>query len=288
MSLPALFSIEINSHTLAYIALLVIQHQLPEECLNISLFNSQSCEKQFRLCRAMSGPFSSIVNFTVHRFMQRVKKLSYLHSINYQKNDDTGTGTKFLCPSHHKHPKNIHTEGNASLSPSITPLTTEMIEKSILKAYSNASRLMLEVNIYEHDEIPSLEEMSRLASVLLQKLKIVKYSIPGENESDMISDPDDSSSEEEAETTKDESSDEDSILNDEILSDNLTTVSAATYQGMRIFDSINPNLSKSYFIININGTQKYLHKQTAVWLLSNGKPTMSSDRLRRVMTNRTT
>ncbi|CAF3816716.1 unnamed protein product [Rotaria sp. Silwood1] len=291
MSLPALFSMEINSHTLVYIALLVMQHQLPEECLNISLFNSQSCERQFRLCRAMSGPFSSIVNFTVHQFIQRVKKLSYLHSIKYQNNNNsnnTDSDANLLFPKHHKHPESVQPGRNASLSSSVKPLTIEMIEESISKAYSNASRLMCEVNLYQHHEIPPLDEMSRLASLQLQKLEIVESSIPGESELDMESDSDDSNSEEEIVTTEDESSDEDSILNDEVLSDNLTAVSAVTYQGMRVFDSINPNLSKSYFVININGTKKYLHKQTAVWLLSNEKPTISSDRLRRFMTNRKT
>jgi hypothetical protein len=40
----------------------------------VSLFSSQLCESTFRSCRAMSGPFSSIVNFTVHQFLQRAKK----------------------------------------------------------------------------------------------------------------------------------------------------------------------------------------------------------------------
>ncbi|CAF4188621.1 unnamed protein product [Rotaria magnacalcarata] len=291
MSLPALFSMEMNSHTLVYIALLVMQHQLPEECMNISLFNSQSCERQFRLCRAMSGPFSSIVNFTVHQFIQRVKKLSYLHSIKYQNNNNsnnTDSDANLLFPKHHKHPESVQPGRNASLSSSVKSLTIEIIEESISKACSNASRLMCEVNLYQHHEIPPLDEMSRLASLQLQKLEIVESSIPGESELDMESDSDDSNSEEEIVTTEDESSDEDSILNDEVLSDNLTAVSAVTYQGMRVFDSINPNLSKSYFVININGTKKYLHMQTAVWLLSNEKPAISSDRLRRFMTNRKT
>jgi hypothetical protein len=81
ITLPAMFSIEINSHTLIYLALLVIQHRLPTECLNVFLFNSQTCESMFRSCRAMLGPFSSIVNFTVYQFLQRAKKLSYLNSI---------------------------------------------------------------------------------------------------------------------------------------------------------------------------------------------------------------
>jgi hypothetical protein len=69
------------------------------------------------------------------------------------------------------------------------------------------------------------------------------------------------------------------------LNDHLFNVSSTTFQGMRVFDSINPNLAKSYFIVNINDTKKYLHKQTAVWLLSKDKPTLSSDRLKRVMAN---
>jgi hypothetical protein len=54
---------------------------------------------------------------------------------------------------------------------------------------------------------------------------------------------------------------------------------------MRVFDSINPTLTKSYFIVNINDTKKYLHKRIAAWLLSKDKPTLSSDRLKHVMAN---
>ncbi|CAM4829978.1 unnamed protein product [Rotaria magnacalcarata] len=285
MTHPALFSIEINSHTLVYIALLVIQCQLPEECLNVSLFNSQSCEREFRLCRSMSGPFSSIVNFTVEQFIQRVKKLSYLHSIKYRNSNDhtTRSDANFLFPSHHKHSKIVHTGQNTS---SDMPLKIEMIEASILQAYSDATRLMCEVNIYHRNDIPALDELSRINRLQLQKLQIADYSIPSENETDLSSDSDDGIEDEEENTFEDESDDDDSIRDDEDLSNNVLNASGMTYQGMRVFDSINPNLAKSYFVLNINGTKKYLHKQTAVWLLSNDKPTLSSDRLKRVMTNK--
>ncbi|CAF3237241.1 unnamed protein product [Rotaria socialis] len=285
MTHSALFSIEINSHTLAYIALLVIQCQLPEECLNVSLFNSQSCEREFRLCRSMSGPFSSIVNFTVEQFIQRVKKLSYLHSIKYRNNNDhtTRSDANFLVPSHHKHSKIVHTGQNTS---SDMPLKIEMIEASILQAYSDATRRMCEVNIYHRNDIPTLDELSRITRLQLQKLQIADYSIPSENETDLSSDSDDGIEDEEENTFEDESDDDDSIRDDEDLSNNVLNVSGMTYQGMRVFDSINPNLAKSYFVLNINGTKKYLHKQAVVWLLSNDKPTLSSDRLKRVMTNK--
>ncbi|CAF4682157.1 unnamed protein product, partial [Rotaria socialis] len=91
ITLPAMFSIEINNHTLVYLALLVIQHKLPTVCLHVPIVDSQTCESTFRSCRAMSGPFSSIVNFTVHQFLQRVKKLSFLNSIKCQAGDSNAS-----------------------------------------------------------------------------------------------------------------------------------------------------------------------------------------------------
>ena len=82
--------------------------------------------------------------------------------------------------------------------------------------------------------------------------------------------------------------DNDDLSDDDIesdLNDHLFNVSSTNFRGMRVFDSINPALAKSYFVVNINGTKKYLHKQTGAWLLSKDKPTLSSDRLKRVMTN---
>jgi hypothetical protein len=130
ISLPAMFSIEINSHTLVYLALLVIQHRLPTECLNVFVFNSQSCESTFRSCRAMSGPFSSIVNFNVHQFLQRAKKLSYLHSIKYQNNSGS-SNNGFLFPRRQKLSKAFDSKQMPSLvSSSTIPLTVKEIENT--------------------------------------------------------------------------------------------------------------------------------------------------------------
>ncbi len=120
------------------------------------------------------------------------------------------------------------------------------------------------------------------------KSRIVDYSCPNKYDSDFHSDSDDSSSEEDEEITENGTDNEDSVNDDDDdnLSDHLVNVSTTTFQGMRVFDSINPTLAKSYFIVNINGTRKYLHKKTAAWLLSQDKSTLSSDRLKRVMTNK--
>ena len=39
----------------------------------------------------------------------------------------------------------------------------------------------------------------------------------------------------------------------------------------------------SYFKVKINGTTRFLHKQSAVWLLTDKKDRASTDRLSRVM-----
>ncbi|CAF2142358.1 unnamed protein product [Rotaria magnacalcarata] len=94
----------------------------------------------------------------------------------------------------------------------------------------------------------------------------------------------DSSGEEDKDTAGNCTDNEDSSENDEdYVSNRLFKVISTTFQGMRVIDSINPTLAKSYFIVNINGTTIYLHRQTAAWLLSNDKFTLSSDRLKRIM-----
>ncbi len=285
-----MFSIEINSHTLIYLALLVIQHHLPTECLNVHIFNSQSCENSFRSCRAMSGPFSSIVNFTVHQFLQRAKKLSYLHSIKCQSNSNntSDSNCRFLFPRHHKLSEAMNSKQTPSLvSSSTIPLTVEAIGSTILRAYSYVSRLVCDMNMYQKHQLLPLDKMSKLATLQLNKSRLVDYSCPDKYDSDFDLSSDDSTSEEDEEITENDADKKDSLDDDDdYLSGHLVNISTTSFQGMRVFDSINPTLAKSYFIVNINGTKKYLHKQTAAWLLSKDKPTLSSDRLKRVMTNK--
>ncbi len=63
----------------------------------ISIFNSQTRESTFRPCRFMSGSFSSIVNFTANQFLQRARKLSYLHSIQCQSTNDHNYSNNGFC-----------------------------------------------------------------------------------------------------------------------------------------------------------------------------------------------
>ncbi|CAF1093520.1 unnamed protein product [Didymodactylos carnosus] len=55
------------------------------------------------------------------------------------------------------------------------------------------------------------------------------------------------------------------------------------FSGTCIKDKINPDLANSYFKVKINDTMKFLHKQSAVWLLTDKNDRLSADRLLRVM-----
>ena len=54
------------------------------------------------------------------------------------------------------------------------------------------------------------------------------------------------------------------------------------FQGIRIFNEIPPSQMKSCFRIKIHEKEKYIHKQTACWLLTDSKTSLAADRIQRV------
>ena len=124
-----------------YLAVLVIQGDLPKEALNIDRFNSQLCESTFWMARSMSGPFSNIVNFTVFQFLDRAEKISVLNSIKSENaRQDTPT---IQFPRHHKHAR----PSNAQATTEVSSLIIPQIEIMIRKAFNDASALLETVGI---------------------------------------------------------------------------------------------------------------------------------------------
>jgi hypothetical protein len=68
----------------------------------------------------------------------------------------------------------------------------------------------------------------------------------------------------------------------DVLAGDLPDVEQKNFHGCRIYDTINPKQVDKYFRIRISGSLKYIHKQTACWLLTNNRNHLSSDRLIRV------
>ncbi|CAM4849412.1 unnamed protein product, partial [Rotaria magnacalcarata] len=71
-----------------------------------------------------------------------------------------------------------------------------------------------------------------------------------------------------------------------VIASGLSEVERQNFHGCRIYDKINPQQSKKYFRIYIGSSLKYIHKQTACWMLTDNRNHLSSDRLVRVRTSK--
>ena len=76
----AYLCVELNGHMMINTVVNVIKGIFPIETLRFWLPGSQACEQKFRLLRAMTPTFSTIVNFTLKGVLHRLHKLSYLSS----------------------------------------------------------------------------------------------------------------------------------------------------------------------------------------------------------------
>ena len=280
---PAHFSIELNAHCLVSICLLVCQHDLPNSVLSISNYNSQSCENTFRLARSLSGTFSSIVNFTIEKFLKRAGKLSVLTKLESQIQSGL-----LKCPlqfsRHHKQRrKNAAAKTSLSNSSSSGILTYENIENTVWRAYDDAYALLSGLGVdkaLEKRKTTNIHQVSSFVRTQFEKkFKKVSY-----DDDDNLSSDDENdelnynvSSDANSLSTSDEESSEDE--------NDVSSISASSkshFNGMRVFDTISPSVSDSYFCVEIDGKKKYIHKQTTCWLLTDSNAHLSSDRLKRV------
>ncbi len=277
----AWLSVEINIHCLTSLIILVSQGHLPSYALNTHLFSSQPCETTFRSARALSGTFSSITNFSVSQFLNKIEKISILNHVkSTEEADNVEYPLKF--PVHHK---NRHKERTSStISLNLSSITTNEIEKIIIKAYNKAEQIMDSIQLLQILKENDLNGITKLNSFVYQQLDLkstVDYCYF--NEAELYDSEDDidyiQNDIENSETNlefDDYDSDEDNP------DDYHFTTSKETFEGMRIFDKIDLSKQDNYFRIMINNKSKYLHKQTAARLLTANKNHLSSDRLSRV------
>lgn len=273
---PSLFSVEINAHCIVYLTLLVCERQLPCESLNIPLFNSQSCEGTFRAARAMSSNFSSGVNFTAQKFITQANKLSMLQEI---KGNVKSNYLRF--PRHHKQSK---TSSTVSFSSKRTDLSKELIQQTIVKAYDRICTLFHPLNLRGLTPVGSflsLEQTSAKTCNRLAKSKLI----------DLDDDDNDASCESDSEPTEDMNDGDmddhanDGLSEEETDDDNnneVQNVNRSNFKGLRVVDTVDDARVQTYFEVNINNERKFMHKQTACWMLQKNKSCLSADRLSRV------
>ncbi|CAF1063831.1 unnamed protein product, partial [Didymodactylos carnosus] len=284
----AQYSIEINGHNLLYIIMLVLENKIPKDTVNtIHLFSSQPCESIFRNTRSLSGVYSTIVNFTVKDFLKRAQKLSILNKIKcFETANDNAN--RLLFPIHHKHLKDNRNLNNSNHN-NIDNVTTDDVEKIILSAYETAKVLIDNLKmckLLKENKIYTLKQLSTYISNSLRSSSNVTDNTMIDDDVDNESDTSSSSGNEdndyygEDDESENISEGED---DDKIPLDHFAQVRNTTFSGMRIVESVPRGAENSYFTIKINNADKYIHKTTACWLLTQNNNRLPSDRLSRVI-----
>ncbi|CAM4930197.1 unnamed protein product [Rotaria socialis] len=263
---------EINAHQLTYLALLVTENKLPPEVMNIYLFSSQTCEGMFRSARSMPGTFSSVLSL-----LQKLKTESEFYS----------TSGNLLFPKHYKQRKQLRQSQH--VIPGNDILNVGAITKVVCQAYNDAVDLLSRFkikNFLNTKKITNMKEANNcMQSLLRQRINIQDYS--DLNEEDESSDSDNESDEmldsesdvdSEDQQYDDQQHEASTISSDGIFDD----IDGIKFSGMRVFDKVRPELEKSYFELEIKRKKKFIHKQTACWILTENKSVLSNDRLTRV------
>jgi len=265
-----------------YLVLLVKQKRLPEQALNnIHLFNSQACESLFRDARALTSTFSTKVNFTVKNFLKRSQKLSILTQLKYNQFENS-----LSFSVHHKHKRDYSSTTTHQLN-GIDSLDIEML---ISNAYDQALELAKHSKMFDtlnEYYINNLNDISKCIYEILNKnSRMINYSLPTPNDTvDEFGLDEENDDNDDINSTQNQSMHESlSEWLDDYVSDDedIMNSTKSDFEGIRIVDTINPALRQSYFKVKLNGKIKFLHKQSACWLLSNNITKLSSDRLSRV------
>lgn len=269
----AYYSIEINAHQLTYLSLLVTENKLPMEAIHIDLFSSQSCEGMFRSARSMSGTFSSVVNFNVQEFLNRAQKLSMLQKIKAE-NEFYSSDSMLRFPTHHKQRKRLKMSCEAI--PNSSLLSMEMIKNTVSQAFDDVTNLLITFGIKTNLDEKKVADMNQFSHCIRELLKTRTNMNNFSRIFEGI---------EKIPTLEHDIDNEQSEIIDTWQNKNVPVLHDTEFNGMRLFDTVSKESIKSYFQVEINGKKKYIHKQTACWLLTEEKMVLSNDRLIRVMRN---
>ncbi|CAF3439445.1 unnamed protein product [Rotaria socialis] len=163
----ALMSIELNAHCLIYVYLLIEQKLVPASTANcIHLFSSQPCENVFRDARALSGIYTTRINFTMKQFLQRINKLNALTEL--RQFESTNTHERITFPVHHKIKRLTH-ETESSNMDEDGDFNSDNVETIIHRAYEVAQQMVVFVGMSKDlikYNLFNIEESSHMAQTL--------------------------------------------------------------------------------------------------------------------------
>jgi hypothetical protein len=175
-------------------------------------------------------------------------------------------------------------------------ITKQQVEEQVGRAFKDALNLLRPLDIKQVLKKANIVTMNHIDQHMYKRFKnsstkvdvevpmpIEECDIQSNSDSETsIIDDDEQNQANETNSFDDDDSDSEHD-NDLSLLKHTTNDRLQTMKG--VCDTINPNLKDSYFLVNIDGKKKYLHKNTAIWYLTEEKPKLSSDRMIRVMDN---
>jgi hypothetical protein len=257
----------------------VIEGKLPKEVLAVDRFHSQSCEAIFRSARAFSSKISSGVNFTVLQFMNLADKLSLFQKIKTR--NEQLTSPPMLFPVHHK--SNVGCSFSTDDSSHASLPTKALVEATINRAFEKAIEYADEVGMMDFlrkQKLSSITAVNDYARMLFDDKKILDYF-----SQDLDDDDDENSGDDDYRQAHDSAADDsnEDEENSSVLRFHDDPESLQpTFHGMRVCEKIPLHLADSYFKISINGSDKFIHKSPACWILTERNQKLSSDRTQRV------
>ena len=219
----AYMSIEINAHFLIYIYLLIAQNKIsPSTAYAIHLFSSQPCENVYRNARALSGTYSTRINFTIKQFLKRINRLNVL--IEIKRFEETNEEHKIVFPTHHKI-KRLFSENLFSSKTSDETFDVDVLDRVIGQAFQMAQEMATSVGIdveLARNDCFNKEDSSRLVHKLLNRHTLTESQAMDGDESDL------------EETQSDEEGERDTDYDDE----SEDAADAATTSGTGTFDNL--------------------------------------------------
>ena len=169
ISSNALMCIELNAHYLIYVYLLIEQQKLPSSIAEIIfLFSSQPCENVFRNARALSGVYSTRINFTVNQFLHRINKLNVL--LELKEFEANNHENQIIFPMHYKIRKFV-CQTKSMIRTGSDCFSIDTIEEIIQQAYQVAQQMANFVNMSTDlikNDVFDFEQSSKLSKRLLQ------------------------------------------------------------------------------------------------------------------------
>jgi hypothetical protein len=198
-------------------------------------------------------------------FFSKTRKISILNEIkSFEEFNIDSNVIKF--PKHHK--QNQDNSFPSTLT-NFHHITLDQMEKSIYDAYEYAKSLTEKLGMSTLLKKKNVFKLNDLCASMRDDLKKMVY-ITDQSEFDDDDYNDDDENIEhllEGTTTDSTTLNNNSDSEDECVGlGNACTLSKKdSYNGMRIYSAVADEHKKTFFKININGNNKYMHKQTAAW-----------------------